>query len=34
VDGNVLRGTWQQIILIDHDNRSRRRCVYIQVMGE
>lgn len=34
VDGNVLRGTWQQIIVIDHDNRPRRRCVYVQVMGE
>jgi secondary thiamine-phosphate synthase enzyme len=34
VDGNVLRGTWQQIIVIDHDNRPRNRHVYVQVMGE
>lgn len=33
VDGNVLRGTWQQIIVIDHDNRPRSRRVYVQVMG-
>lgn len=34
VDGAALLGTWQQIILIDHDNRARTRRVYAQVMGE
>ena len=33
VDGEVLLGTWQQIILIDHDNRPRSRRVRIQVAG-
>ena len=27
-------GTWQQIILIDFDNRARTREVVVQVMGE
>lgn len=34
VDGHALLGTWQQIIVIDHDNRPRTRRVYVQVMGE
>ena len=34
VNGKVLLGTWQQIIVIDHDNRSRNRRVYVQVIGE
>jgi secondary thiamine-phosphate synthase enzyme len=32
--GGVVLGTWQQIIVIDHDNRSRHRRVFVQVMGE
>lgn len=32
--GDVVLGTWQQIILIDHDNRPRERRVFVQVMGE
>jgi secondary thiamine-phosphate synthase enzyme len=27
-------GTWQQIILVDFDNRPRQRTVVVQVMGE
>ncbi|MGM0462405.1 MAG: secondary thiamine-phosphate synthase enzyme YjbQ [Fibrobacterota bacterium] len=34
VDKKPLLGTWQQVVLIDHDNRPRNRRVYIQVMGE
>ncbi|PIE36307.1 secondary thiamine-phosphate synthase enzyme [candidate division KSB3 bacterium] len=34
VKGRALLGTWQQIVVIDHDNRSRNRQVYVQVMGE
>jgi len=32
--GKLVLGTWQQIIVIDHDNRPRSREVFIQVMGE
>jgi secondary thiamine-phosphate synthase enzyme len=30
----LLLGTWQQIVLIDFDNRPRTRRVLIQVLGE
>jgi secondary thiamine-phosphate synthase enzyme len=30
----LLLGTWQQIVLIDFDNRSRSREVVVQVVGE
>ena len=33
-DGSIVLGTWQQIVVIDHDNRARKRRVRIQVMGE
>ena len=33
-DGELILGTWQQIVVIDHDNRQRSRRVFIQVMGE
>jgi len=32
--GQLVLGTWQQIVLIDHDNRPRKRNVFVQVMGE
>ena len=32
--GTVVLGTWQQIVVIDHDNRPRSRKVFVQVMGE
>jgi secondary thiamine-phosphate synthase enzyme len=31
--GNVVLGTWQQIVLCDFDNRPRNREVYVQVLG-
>jgi len=34
VNGDLKLGTWQQIILIDFDNRPRTREVCIQVVGE
>ena len=34
VDGRLSLGTWQQIVLINFDNRARRRRLIIQVMGE
>ncbi len=30
----LLLGTWQQIIVVDFDNRPRRREVILQMMGE
>jgi secondary thiamine-phosphate synthase enzyme len=33
-DGELLLGTWQQIVLIDFDNRPRRREVVVQLSGE
>jgi thiamine phosphate synthase YjbQ (UPF0047 family) len=29
-----MLGTWQQIVLIDFDNRPRRREIVLQFMGE
>jgi len=34
IDENLQLGTWQQIILIDFDNRSRNRKVIFQAVGE
>jgi secondary thiamine-phosphate synthase enzyme len=34
VDRRLTLGTWQQIILVDFDNRSRQREIVIQIMGE
>ncbi|MDV2503938.1 MAG: secondary thiamine-phosphate synthase enzyme YjbQ [bacterium] len=33
-DGTLLLGTWQQIVLVDFDNRPRSRRVIIQLMGD
>jgi secondary thiamine-phosphate synthase enzyme len=30
----IVLGAWQQIVLIDHDNRPRQRRIYVQVLGE
>lgn len=30
----LILGTWQQVILIDFDNRPRRREITVQVIGE
>lgn len=32
--GDLLLGTWQQVVLVDFDNRPRTRQVVIQVLGE
>jgi len=34
VDGRLTLGTWQQIILVDFDTRSRTRTVICQIIGE
>jgi len=31
--GELLLGTWQQIVLVDHDNRSRDRTIFVQLIG-
>jgi len=33
-NGRLMLGTWQQIVLIDFDNRPRARNVIVQAMGE
>jgi len=32
--GKLLLGTWQQIVLLDFDNRPRNRKVLVQILGE
>jgi secondary thiamine-phosphate synthase enzyme len=32
--GNLLLGTWQQIVVVDCDNRSRNRRIAVQLIGE
>jgi len=34
IDGKLSLGTWQQIVLLDFDNRPRQRQVIIQLLGE
>jgi secondary thiamine-phosphate synthase enzyme len=33
-DGRIVLGTWQQIVVIDHDNRPRKRMIRVQIVGE
>jgi secondary thiamine-phosphate synthase enzyme len=33
VDGRLALGTWQQVVLIDFDDRPRQRSVMVQVLG-
>ncbi len=32
IEGSLTLGTWQQIVFIDFDNRSRQRDIIVQVM--
>jgi thiamine phosphate synthase YjbQ (UPF0047 family) len=34
IKGRLTLGTWQQIVLIDFDNRKRQREIVIHIMGE
>jgi secondary thiamine-phosphate synthase enzyme len=34
VNGKMALGTWQQIVVIDHDTRSRSRDITVQIIGE
>ena len=31
---NLTLGTWQQIVVIDFDNRPRKRELFLQLIGE
>jgi secondary thiamine-phosphate synthase enzyme len=31
---NLALGTWQQIVVVDFDNRTRKRRVVVQILGE
>jgi secondary thiamine-phosphate synthase enzyme len=33
IDGNMMLGTWQQIVFIDFDNKPRKRNIIVQVSG-
>lgn len=33
-NGKMTLGTWQQIVVIDHDTRPRTREIVVQVMGD
>lgn len=34
INGSLVTGTWQQIVVVDFDNRPRQRMLLIQVIGE
>ena len=34
VEGGLTLGTWQQIVLLDFDNRPRERRIILQMLGE
>ncbi|MFC1868070.1 secondary thiamine-phosphate synthase enzyme YjbQ [Thermodesulfobacteriota bacterium] len=34
IDGRLVLGTWQQIVLLDFDNRARERRIIVQILGE
>jgi len=33
-DGNLILGTWQQIVFVELDTRSRKRRIILQIIGE
>lgn len=33
-DGRLILGTWQQIVIVDCDNRARHRKIVIQMIGD
>jgi len=34
IDGRLTLGTWQQVVLMDFDNRPRQRRVLVHILGE
>lgn len=33
IDGRLTLGTWQQIVIVDFDNRARKRELIVQIIG-
>ncbi|WP_138430587.1 secondary thiamine-phosphate synthase enzyme YjbQ [Fodinibius saliphilus] len=33
-NGEPVLGTWQQIVIINHDNRARERSIFLQLIGD
>lgn len=33
-DGKIRHGTWQQVVAINHDNKSRSRKISVTIIGE
>ena len=33
-DGQPVLGTWQQVVIINHDNRPRERRLFLQIIGK
>jgi secondary thiamine-phosphate synthase enzyme len=33
VDGHMVLGTWQQVVLLDFDDRPRRRTITVQIVS-
>lgn len=33
-DGKAVLGTWQQVVILNHDNRKRDRRIFLQVLGK
>lgn len=34
IDGKLILGTWQQVVVTDFDNRGREREIILQIIGE
>lgn len=34
INGHIVRGTWQQVVLVELDTRPRNRKIVIQIIGE
>lgn len=33
-EGEPVLGTWQQVVIINHDNRPRERRIFLQILGK
>ncbi len=33
-EGKPVLGTWQQVVIINHDNRPRKRAIFLQILGD
>lgn len=33
-EGEVILGTWQQVVIINHDNKARQRRIFLQLIGQ